>query len=65
MNDAAQIASDLGQIFADHVTATYVTKVEEVRFLAPDVAVLRARAGMTPPGKSDIKTIRQQMLCGR
>jgi uncharacterized protein (TIGR02246 family) len=54
MEGQAQIAGDLGGIFADHVTATYVAKVEGVRFLAPQVAVLRARAGMVLPGQSDI-----------
>ncbi|MDQ2654469.1 MAG: SgcJ/EcaC family oxidoreductase [Chloroflexota bacterium] len=54
MEGQAQIAGDLGGIFADHVTARYVAKVESVRFLAPQVAVLRARAGMVLPGQSDI-----------
>jgi uncharacterized protein (TIGR02246 family) len=54
MEGQAQIAGDLGGIFADHVTATYIAKVEGVRFLAPKVAVLRARAGMVLPGQSDI-----------
>ena len=42
------------QIFADHPTAAYVGKVREVRFLAPEVALLRAVAGMVPPGRSDL-----------
>ena len=54
MEGQAQIARDLGDIFADHVTARYIAKVEGVRFLAPQVAVLRARVGMAPPGQSDI-----------
>ncbi len=54
MDGQHQIASDLSGIFAHHVTATYVAKVEDVRFLAPELAVLRARAGMVPPGQSDI-----------
>lgn len=50
----AQIASHLGPIFASHRTAAYVAKVRSVRFLTPEVAVLRAVAGMVPPGQSDI-----------
>ena len=55
MNGRAEIESTLGQIFKDHPTAPFVTKVREVRFLKPGIAVLRAVAGMVPPGQSDIK----------
>lgn len=54
MTGRTDIAATLGQIFADHVTATYVAKIRAVRFLAPDVAMLRAVVGMVPPGQSDI-----------
>lgn len=54
LNGPAEIKSTLGKIFADHPTAAYVSKVREIRFLAPDVAVLRAVAGMVPPRQSDI-----------
>lgn len=54
MTGRTEIAATLGQIFADHVTATYVAKIRAVRFLAPDVALLRAVVGMVPPGQSDI-----------
>jgi uncharacterized protein (TIGR02246 family) len=50
----AAIAATLRQIFADHQTAAYVAKVREVRFLAPDVARLRAVAGLVPPGQTQI-----------
>jgi len=50
----AGIASDLQQIFANHPTAVYVWKVRSVRLLSPDVAILRAVAGMVPPGQSDL-----------
>jgi uncharacterized protein (TIGR02246 family) len=50
----AEIAATLRQIFADHQTAAYVAKVRDVRFLAPDVARLRAVAGLVPPGRSEI-----------
>ena len=48
------IAAHIGGVFKDHQTARYVSKVREVRFLAPDVALLRAVVGMIPPGKTDI-----------
>lgn len=54
VNGSAEIAAHLRQIFADHQTAAYVGKIREVRFLTPDVAVLRAVVGMVPPGQSDI-----------
>ena len=49
-----QVESVLGKIFADHPTAAYVSIVRELRLLSPDVALLRAVAGMVPPGQSDI-----------
>jgi uncharacterized protein (TIGR02246 family) len=49
-----QIASHLAGIFANHRVASYVTLVREVCELAPDVMLLRAHAGMVPPGKSEI-----------
>jgi len=51
----AAIAAELGRIFADHPTGRYVAKVRSVRSLAPDVALLRAVAGMVPAGQSDLK----------
>ncbi len=54
LDGPAEIESALRQIFANHPTAAYVAKVRSVRFLAPDVAVLRAVAGMVPPGQSDL-----------
>ena len=54
MNGRVEIEDTLRQIFADHVTAAYVAKIRSVRFLTPDVAVLRAVAGMIPPGESDL-----------
>ena len=49
-----QIAAHLRPIFASHPTAAYVGKVRELRFLGSDVALLRAVAGMVPPGQRDI-----------
>jgi uncharacterized protein (TIGR02246 family) len=54
MYGQVEIATIIRQIFTDHVTATYVGKVRDVRFLTSEVAVLHAVVGMVPPGKSDI-----------
>jgi uncharacterized protein (TIGR02246 family) len=54
MYGPADIESTLGQIFADHMTAAYVGKVKGVRFLSPEVAILRAVVGMIPPGQEDL-----------
>jgi uncharacterized protein (TIGR02246 family) len=54
VNGRADIEAHLTAIFTDHVTARYVGKVREVRFLSPEVAVLRAVVGMVPPGGTDI-----------
>ena len=48
------IEDHLRPIFADHPTAAYVAKVREVRMLGPDVGLLRAVAGMVPPGSNDL-----------
>ena len=50
MSGPPEIASELGGIFAHHPTARYVAKVREVRALAPTVTLVRAIAGMIPPG---------------
>ncbi|GAB7047533.1 SgcJ/EcaC family oxidoreductase [Catenuloplanes indicus] len=47
---AAEIAAHLRPVFSGHATATYVWKVREVHALAGGVALLRAIAGMLPPG---------------
>jgi uncharacterized protein (TIGR02246 family) len=54
INGREQIASHLAGIFANHKVASYVTLAREVRELAPDVVLLRAHAGMVPPGQSEI-----------
>jgi uncharacterized protein (TIGR02246 family) len=53
--DGSQAAGDevrehLEAVFADHLTAPYFAKVREVRALGADAALLRAIAGMVPPG---------------
>jgi uncharacterized protein (TIGR02246 family) len=50
----AEIEVALSQIFADHPPAAYVGKIREVHFLSPEVALLRAVAGMVPLGQSDL-----------
>ena len=54
MTGRVDITATLGQIFDDHVTAPYVSKVRSVRLLSPDVAILRAIVGMVPPGQVDL-----------
>lgn len=48
------IESEMARIFADHQPAQYVGIVREVRFLSETVALLRAVAGMVPPGQRDL-----------
>ena len=50
----AAIAAQLDEIFADHETAPFVVKVREVRPLGSDAAVVRAIAGLIPPGSSEV-----------
>jgi uncharacterized protein (TIGR02246 family) len=54
MDGRAEIEATLAPIFADHPTASYVSKVRELRQLAPNVVLLRAVVGMLPPGKKEI-----------
>ena len=49
-NGKDEIEQHLSAIFSNHKVATYVGIVREVRFLTPEVVVLRAVAGMVPPG---------------
>jgi uncharacterized protein (TIGR02246 family) len=53
-NGKAEIEDHLGSIFAHHPTAAFIAKVRGVRLLGQNVALLRAVAGMVPPGKADI-----------
>jgi uncharacterized protein (TIGR02246 family) len=54
LDGRVEIEAHLAQVFADHTPATYVAKVREVRLLSPGVALLRAVAGMVPPGQTDL-----------
>jgi len=51
-NGRSEIEAHLKPIFTDHPTARYVGKVREVRELGAGVGLLRAVAGMMPPGKT-------------
>ena len=51
----AAITEHLQGIFADHVPATYVSKIREIRPLGSHAVLLRAVVGMVPPDASDIK----------
>src|SRR5688500_11298481 len=48
------IESELRRIFSDHPTGTYVASVRDVDQLHPAIAVVRAVAGLVPPGQGDI-----------
>jgi uncharacterized protein (TIGR02246 family) len=52
----ADIETHLNQVFLNHPTSTYVSKVRGVQFISDDVALLRAVAGMVPPGRTDINS---------
>jgi uncharacterized protein (TIGR02246 family) len=54
MYGQSEIEATIRQVFADHVTASYIGKVRSVQFLGPDIALLHAVVGMVPPGQSDI-----------
>lgn len=54
MTGQGEIALTLRQIFADHITAPYVSKVRHVYLLSFEVAILRAIVGMIPPGQTDL-----------
>ena len=51
----AGIAAEMNRIFSDHETGTYVGKVREVRMIGSDAALLRAVAGVIPPGQDDLE----------
>ena len=54
VNDQLQIGAHVSEVFTHHQTPRYVGIVREVRSIATDVALLRANAGLIPPGKDDI-----------
>lgn len=54
MQGRANIESTLASIFADHPTARYISIIRDIRFLSPNIALLKAEVGMVPRGQSDI-----------
>ena len=54
MDGRDTIQSELARIFADHTPAAYVARVREVRPIGRTAMLLRAVAGMVPPGKSTL-----------
>jgi uncharacterized protein (TIGR02246 family) len=54
MEGRAAVESQLTRIFANHPTGRYVGIVRQVQCLSQAVAILRAVAGMIPPGQADL-----------
>ena len=54
VNGQVEIRDHLRQIFTDHEVGTYVSKVREVRELAPTVVLVRAVAGLVPAGSTEL-----------
>ena len=50
------IGTEMSNIFADHETARYAVKVQSVRPLGPQAMILRAIAGLVPPGQTAINS---------
>ena len=62
------VGAHISEIFSHHQTACFVTIVREVRRISSDVVVLRANAGMVPPGKDELNPDRnavQSMVAAR
>jgi uncharacterized protein (TIGR02246 family) len=55
MSTPPAIRAHLEPIFRDHPTARFVAKVREVRRIGDNTLLLRAVAGMVPPGQSKVK----------
>lgn len=49
-----EIIKHLSSIFFDHPTAVYISKVRNIKWITPTVAVLSAVSGMIPPERNDI-----------
>lgn len=52
---AREIAAELAKIFRDHPVAAYVWKIRDVKKVDDRTMILRAAAGMVPPGERRIK----------
>lgn len=51
-----EIYLHLKPIFDDHPTTPYVSKIQSIRFLGENVAILYAIAGVIPPGKTEMSS---------
>lgn len=56
MNGKIQIENELTQIFSTHKVSSYVGIIREIRQLSDSVSLLRAVAGMIPPGQKEINS---------
>jgi uncharacterized protein (TIGR02246 family) len=54
MNGQADISATIRQIFLDHPTPPYYSKIRSVRFLSAEIALLQAVVGMVPAGQTKI-----------
>ena len=54
MIGADTIGSTLSNIFAHHMTSSYIGIIREVRFISPDVAFVHAVVGMLPRDRREI-----------
>ena len=50
------IGTEMSNIFADHETGRYAVKVQSIRPLGPQAMILRAIAGLVPPGQTAIRS---------
>jgi uncharacterized protein (TIGR02246 family) len=48
------VGAEMARIFADHETGRYAVKVRDLRAVGSSGMVLRAIAGLVPPGKSTV-----------
>lgn len=54
INGRSEFEIQMRQIFEDHQTASYIGIIREVRFIHPQIAILRAVVGMVPAGESKL-----------
>lgn len=63
VSDQLQIGAHVTEVFTHHQTPRYIGIVREVRSVSPDVTLLRANAGLIPPGKDDIDAALNAVQC--
>jgi uncharacterized protein (TIGR02246 family) len=63
MNGRAEIESALSEIFGSHMTATYVSLVQEIRSLDEHTTLIRAVAGMVPRGQTAVNPALNAIQC--